>query len=130
MADATNLRSHLLRWAADVHAYAVEHTVEALRDAAPEKTGETKREIRAVPQSSPGTFATDITSPTPQGEWAEHGTAPHVIEGNPLLAFQWNGKLTIVRHVHHPGTAAKPWFHPTLIDAWPRTLQEAAGVFN
>lgn len=34
------------------------------------------------------------------------GTAPHPIEGNPLLVFFWPkvGRVVFFRHVNHPGT--------------------------
>lgn len=50
------------------------------------------------------------------------GTKPHIIRGNPILAFFWErgpegpGKY-FFRHVNHPGTEANP-FH---IKAWEET---------
>ena len=44
--------------------------------------------------------------------WVHQGTHPHIIQGNPLLAFNWaknGGRLTIVHFVHHPGTRPQPW---------------------
>ena len=38
--------------------------------------------------------------------WLESGTRPHLIPGNPFLAFYWpkKGKDMVLRHVHHPWT--------------------------
>lgn len=43
--------------------------------------------------------------------YLDEGTGPHVIEGNPLLAFDWGGTRVIVHSVNHPGsTKWKGWF--------------------
>lgn len=39
--------------------------------------------------------------------YLEHGTAPHIIMGNPLLVFEINGQTIFTTIVHHPGT--KPY---------------------
>jgi hypothetical protein len=42
-------------------------------------------------------------------DFLAQGTRPHMIYGNPVLAFEWSkagGKTVIVAHVHHPGTKA------------------------
>ena len=46
----------------------------------------------------------------------ENGSRPHVIEGNPLLAFYWpkEGTFVITHSVQHPGTSAKPFVQPSL----------------
>lgn len=46
----------------------------------------------------------------------ENGSNPHVIEGNPLLAFDWpkEGVFVITHSVQHPGTSPKPFVQPSL----------------
>ncbi|OEC87887.1 MULTISPECIES: hypothetical protein [Methanobacterium] len=44
----------------------------------------------------------------------EQGSRPHIIEGNPLLAFNWNGAFVITHSVQHPGTSPKPFVAPSL----------------
>lgn len=43
----------------------------------------------------------------PYAKFVTNGTRPHVINGNPDLAFQWisRGVFVIAPQVHHPGTA-------------------------
>ena len=38
--------------------------------------------------------------------YLEYGTVPHVIEGNPILCFEVDGKIIFSRRVYHPGTKA------------------------
>lgn len=46
----------------------------------------------------------------------ENGSRPHIIEGNPLLAFYWEKEsvFVITHSVQHPGTSAKPFVQPSL----------------
>ena len=37
-------------------------------------------------------------------KYVDEGTRPHIITGNPFLAFQINGATIITRSVKHPGT--------------------------
>jgi hypothetical protein len=39
-------------------------------------------------------------------KFLEKGTKPHMIYGNPVLAFEIDGKTIFSRYVHHPGTHA------------------------
>ena len=43
--------------------------------------------------------------------FVHQGTKPHLIQGNPLLAFNWKkiGRFMILRSVNHPGTKPQPW---------------------
>lgn len=43
----------------------------------------------------------------------ENDTPPHKIEGNPLLAFEWNGRMMILHSVQHPGTKGKKMIQKT-----------------
>ncbi len=38
--------------------------------------------------------------------YLEYGTVPHLIEGNPVLCFEVDGKIIFSRRVYHPGTKA------------------------
>lgn len=44
--------------------------------------------------------------------FAETGTSPHEIAGNPFLRFFSGGQLLEVRMVQHPGSAARPFLRP------------------
>lgn len=45
----------------------------------------------------------------------ERGTKPHVIKGNPYLAFTAkDGNLVVTRQVNHPGYNAKPFLQPAI----------------
>lgn len=134
MADATQVRAHLIDWADQVFQAATKSLAEDLRAAAPVGTGptsgETRDSVTLIPESSPPVFAARALSPTPQGEWAENGTPAHTIlpHGNALV-FEVGGQTVFAKIVHHPGTAAKPWFHPTLDNGYLPALQEAAAMY-
>jgi hypothetical protein len=47
-------------------------------------------------------------------------TAPHPIDGNPLLVFNWKkmgGQLMFLRHVNHPGSEFRPYLEKKLAEA-------------
>jgi len=52
----------------------------------------------------------------PYPKLIEQGSPPHVIEGNPLLAFDWpkEGVFVITHSVQHPGSSPKPFVQPSL----------------
>jgi len=131
VADATQVRAHLLDWADRVFLAATATLTEQVRNAAPVKTGETRDQVNLVPESSPPAFSARIVSPTPQGQWAEEGTPAHIIRphGN-VLVFEVGGETVFARIVHHPGTTAKPWFHPTIESGYLPALQDAAAQYN
>lgn len=150
MADASALREKLLRWADDVFTEAVEHTmVDELREAAPlGETGDTRRGIEAVVGGTPTRLAATIRSTSPHGDFVEEGTRPHVIlpRNGKVLRFMGgggrisqpgpnqriatrSGGVQFAAVVHHPGTPARPWFHP-LTDRFSEFLERAkARVF-
>lgn len=49
-------------------------------------------------------------------EWVVKGTAPHVIEGKPLLVFFWPkvGRVVAFPRVNHPGTKANNFMQRAL----------------
>lgn len=59
--------------------------------------------------------------------YLDEGTGPHLIEGNPLLSFMWQGRRVIVHSVQHPGsTMHVGWFSNTVTDdAWASELETA-----
>jgi hypothetical protein len=106
---------------------AVEHIMADLRDGAPEDTGATRRGITKTPAGSPPLLAVQVASKTPQGEWYEEGTKPHVIlpVRGKVLVFKVGGDTVFTRRVDHPGQRARPWFRPVM-NRWSRYLAEAA----
>lgn len=45
----------------------------------------------------------------------EFGSRPHIIRGNPYLAFPGrDGETVVRREVHHPGTPEQPFLRPAL----------------
>jgi len=45
----------------------------------------------------------------------EFGSRPHIIRGNPWLAFSGrDGETVVRREVHHPGTPEQPFLRPAL----------------
>lgn len=44
----------------------------------------------------------------------ELGSRPHIIRGNPYLAFDGDNGRVVVREVHHPGTPEQPFLRPAL----------------
>ena len=64
------------------------------------------------------TLDTAVIGPNvPYAEVVEKGSAPHIIFGNPYLAFEINGATVIVRHVNHPGTSPQPYVAPAMEDS-------------
>ena len=49
-----------------------------------------------------------VVADTPYARFVNYGTAPHVIEGNPL-AFRVGGSMVFARRVMHPGTKPRPF---------------------
>lgn len=124
MANADSLRQKLIQQAEDAISAATDDMVADLKDGAPYLTGETKAEIYADPISSRSPqFSSKITSPTPQGEWVEDGTSPHLIVpvNAQALHFFIGSKEIFTKSVNHPGTPPRPWFHP-ITDRWSEYL--------
>lgn len=134
MADASQVRAHLIQWATDVFETATRSLLEDLREAAPvgdNPGGETRDSLQLIPESTPPVFAARLISPTPQGEWVEEGTTPHVIRPHgKVLVFDVGGETVFARVVHHPGTPARPWFRPTITGGYSAALQEAAALYG
>lgn len=131
MADASGLRDRVRRYGVAVAEEAGQQVVAALVEAAPERSGETKRQISWTAGGSPDRPGGTVKAPAPGGEFVEAGTSPHVIlpRSASVLVFQVGGETVFARRVNHPGSPARPWFRPT-VERWGEFLQRAAGSVN
>lgn len=122
--DTRSFLADVAEWAERVHERAVEEHAAELDRVAPERTGEMRRgqEIRHL-----GGLRSEITYPAEYASFTDEGSEPHEIHGNPLLAFEWEGQLVIVRSVHHPGTRGTRWWSDLMTDEqWATSLEAAA----
>lgn len=127
MANADDLRAQLLEKATTAVEQAVEVMVQDLRNEAPNATGETSQAIFSEPITQTTDFISyHVSSPTPQGEWVEDGTAPHLIVPINAKVLHWVGADgdVFAASVDHPGMPPRPWFHP-ITDAWADYLTAA-----
>lgn len=121
-ADASDLRARIRRAALIGGRAAAQATVADLKKAAPVKTGDTRERIAIESQRSLSTeVAFTIVSPTPQSNWTEEGTRPHIIRPRRrrALRFVAGGQVVFAKKVNHPGNPARPWFRPTTARRWP-----------
>lgn len=115
MADASGLRTLVTRWGVEVAFGTSRAWEDAVRDAAPKDSGETKQEVRSTFQGiGLGRFRIVVESPTPQTGWTNDGTRPHVIrpKAGKALAFTWpkaGGRVAFAK-VNHPGQRGTKWF--------------------
>lgn len=88
---------------------------QATVDAAPERTGALRQLIRADGPTMSGqvTAQGEIRCDADYAEWTDKGSDPHIIQGNPLLAFYWEkvGRDMVLPFVNHPGTRGTQWFN-------------------
>lgn len=129
MADASDLRRRLIR-ARDA---SVEHA--ARRDIVPglkqilwRDTGETAERTAVVDVRSTGTSTTaTIEAPTPQANYMEEGTQPHIIRPRraKALRFHVGGRVVFAKMVRHPGTRPDPRFFPFIRQHWPTAVTAA-----
>lgn len=90
-----------------------------LQQAAPVKTGNTKRNTRvSIATNNRNEIRYVAEVKVAYAEYPEHGTRPHVIVARPgkVLSFHWPklGRRVFFAKVNHPGNPARPWFYPTL----------------
>lgn len=121
--DTSALRQRII----DGAARAVDRATEALRDElqydAPYRSGDTYRGITAeLGQGDATRPSATIRSATPQGNWVNDGTPPHVIFGNPLR-FVVGGAVVFARKVNHPGTSPTHWWDNP-VSFWPTRVRE------
>lgn len=126
MANGNDLRVRLRRAALIGGRRAAQSTVRSLKAAAPVDTGDTRERIAIESQrSTPTSVAFTIVSPTPQSNWTEFGTRPHVIRPRrrKALRFVVGGQTVFARKVNHPGNPPRPWFFPTVRREWRANLE-------
>ena len=122
------------QWSLDVFAEAVELILDELDDAVPvgpdrARTGPRLKDTLDV---KAGVDNVTIAYLAEHASFTDEGTAPHRIDGNPLLSFYWadgpNGPGTYVfRFVNHPGTEGTHWWTGTMTDDnWQNALDQAA----
>jgi len=92
----------------------------------PVKTGELKGSIRKSVIGNKGLVETT----SGYGLFVDQDTKPHKIVGNPLLAFQWRGKLVIRHSVNHPGTTGQQFRRKTLDNSQQEIIGEIIRVYN
>lgn len=135
----------LRRWAEQVGDEASRDMLDELRVAAPlGETGDTVRGLEVVPAGGGDRMAWWVRSKSPHGDYVEEGTPPHVILPRTAKVLRFlggtgrisqpspnqriptrAGGVVFATQVNHPGTPARPWFHP-LVDRWADYLQRAA----
>lgn len=71
----------------------------------PEKTGQLKAKIRADHSAKGG----QIEFYADYAVFAHEPTRPHIIRGNPTLAFNVGGVTVFAHSVKHPGTKGNPF---------------------
>lgn len=79
------------------------------------RTGDTERGIGHETVGWIGdTYEARFFSRARHSSYLEEGTPPHLIPGNPFLAFEWRGERVFFRYVNHPGTRPMPFMGPAL----------------
>jgi hypothetical protein len=118
--DSSALREDLRRRAEDAFQAATEEMVVFARAETPVDTGDTREAAHIEPgASSAPLLSATLVVDTPQARYTDEGTGPHVIEGNPLLVFEWGGRTVFFRSVNHPGsTKHVGWFSERVVGKW------------
>lgn len=80
------------------------------------RTGNLERSIGHIVLgwTSEGTYVAQIFAKAKYASYLEEGTQPHLIAGDPFLAFEWKGEKVFFRYVNHPGTRPMPFMGPAL----------------
>ena len=86
-----------------------------LRNAAPERTGALKSSI----MSHVGSNYAEVTVGVPYAVFVDQGSAPHIIQGEPLLVFEKDGRSVFARKVNHPGNAGAHFSEKAILAAGP-----------
>ena len=97
-----------------------------LKRAAPVDTGELRRKtgVEVSTQTKNKISATAVID-VEYADVVVGGSRPHVIRGNPTLAFRWPRRgpgVFFFRSVNHPGTTANPFFE-RIINRWGEYLR-------
>lgn len=134
-ADFSDLSASVQEWVNEAAADAIDALGEELRELAPVGEGDhdgprlnETLEVTVLTIGG-GEFHGQIAFTAEHASYTDEGTDPHIIEGNPLLAFEWEGRLVIVRSVNHPGYAGTGWFTENCTDErWAYHVGEALGL--
>ena len=104
--DATGLRDAVRQRYVEVMDDAFQALLVDLEETAPRDTGAMAEAITLSASDDGDTLLTrTIVSPAEYSSFVDEGTAPHRIEGNPLLSFVGrDGTRVTVHFVDHPGT--------------------------
>lgn len=134
--DVGPLREALLEYLRISVADGAQAMVDASKEAAQVRTGAMRDGIHADdPVANGDQVTTTFYSDAEYSSFMDSGTAPHLIEGAPLLSFFWDkiGRQAVFRYVNHPGTVGSSFFDLTLQDALEGALEGAldsnTGVF-
>ncbi len=92
----------------------------------PVKTGTLKGSVRKSVIGKTGKVETTAG----YGLYVDEDTKAHKITGNPLLAFQWRGKLFIRHSVNHPGTKGQQFRRQALDNSRIPILNEITRIYN
>lgn len=129
MAVDSGLTTLVEQWAIAIVEDAAQNLADTL--VPPVDTGrlaDSKKVESSGPLSAVIAFDAETDAGEGYGSFSDQGTPPHLIVGNPLLAFEWHGQLVIVHSVQHPGNVGTGWFSDNVTDdTWAAQLEAAAG---
>ena len=81
----------------------------------PVKTGRLRESIEHEVQGAGAATVARIGTNVDYALAVEFGSRPHIIRGNPFLAFEGrDGETVVRREVHHPGTPEQPFLRSAL----------------
>lgn len=124
--DSSALRAELSQWFDEAFDRAGGDWLAELEGVAPYATGELVASGRFDSFGGGPAYSGEMAFDAPQALWTDEGTKPHQIVGNPLLAFEWQGRTMIVHSVNHPGTPATLWWSQRVTnDGWASELDRA-----
>jgi hypothetical protein len=129
VADAGDLRRRLRSLQAQTVARACrDDIVPTLRRVLWRDTGDTAERTHVEEIRTRGSVVSaTIETPTPQANYQEYGTRPHIIRPRRRQALRFNvgGRVVFAKIVHHPGNRARPRFFPTIRRRFEPALQNA-----
>lgn len=124
--DMSDLIAQIENTAAEAFVSAQDAFIELLIEAAPRNTGALGESFQATVGSAGTVITGTIVNTQQYASMVDEGTAPHEIQGNPLLAFDVGGVTVIVHSVQHPGTDPDGFWTDNMTDEqWAFLLQEA-----
>jgi len=75
---------------------------------------------------NPSGLGLDVVVGVEYASFTNADTEPHLIEGNPILAFLWPARgpgTFFFRSVNHPGTSGVVDWYGNTLDEWPKILE-------